>query len=146
MPVAPSLARVGRFLSSIFAPAAAIFGFSCLLTFLFVLDQPHPGPGELQQLGWQSWSLVSSESSTGVSSTHSGSTPEGGLEGAEEEDVAIDVPSPGSYPEGTDWWDTSPPDSGTPFDYASLPLDVWDPLMPHDTGCTFHLSHRLRYW
>lgn len=134
MPVAPSIARVGRFLRSIFAPATAIFGFSCLLTFIFVLYQPHPGPGALQRLGWQSWDIVSSESSTGVGSTHSSPPPD---DGTESDAVDIGLPSPGDIPEGTDWWDVSPPDSATSFDPASLPLDVWDPLMPHDTGCMY---------
>lgn len=131
MPVAPSIARVGRFLRSIFAPATAIFGFSCLLTFIFVLYQPHPGPGALQRLGWQSWDIVSSQSSTGVSSTHSRPPPDHGTDTAISD---VDRPSGEYLPDGADWWNVTEPEAAL-FDPASLPLDVWDPLMPHDTGC-----------
>lgn len=37
-------------------------------------------------------------------------------------------------PAGVDWWNvTAPPET---IDSSSLPLDVWAPLMPHDTGRT----------
>lgn len=129
MPVVPSLARVGRFLSSIFAPAAAIFGFSCILTFIFVLEQSHPGPGALQRIGWQSWDSIS-DTRTGISSSYPGQS-SGQTTGSETSDIELS-----DQPEGTDWWNVTAPDSTVPFDPASLPLDVWDPLMPHDTGCT----------
>lgn len=38
-------------------------------------------------------------------------------------------------PEGVDWWNVTTPEYNT-ADTASLPLDVWAPLLPHDTGCT----------
>lgn len=133
MPVVPSLARVGRFLSSIFAPAAAIFGFSCILTFIFVLEQSHPGPGALQRIGWQSWDSIS-ESRTGVPSAYPGQ-PSDQTTGSETNDIDLS-----DQPEGTDWWNVTTPDDSMPFDPASLPLDVWDPLMPHDTGCMSFIS------
>lgn len=36
--------------------------------------------------------------------------------------------------EGVDWWNVTTP-TGQTVDSASLPLDVWAPLLPHDTGC-----------
>ncbi|KAJ3540453.1 hypothetical protein NM688_g6225 [Phlebia brevispora] len=114
MPVAPTIARCGRFLSSIFAPASAIFG-----------------PGALQRIGWQSWDVVSSTSSTGLASTHSRPPPD---YGTPSESVDIDLPSSEDLPEGTDWWNVTSPEDAMPFDPSSLPLDIWDPLMPHDTG------------
>lgn len=125
MPIPGPLARLGRFVRSIFAPTVAIFSFSCLLTFIFVLYQPHPGPGAIQRLGWQSWDVVSD---TAVPAG-AASAPAGG--GSED----LEVPSVGQPQEGVDWWNVSSPDAADTFDPASLPLDVWDPLMPHDTGC-----------
>lgn len=119
----PTLARLSRFIGSIFAPATAIFGFSCLLTFIFVLYQPHPGPGAIQRLGWQSWDSVSDTVAGSLSQ------PTTGGHGSED----IELPSSGANDESVDWWNTTAPEET--YDYASLPLDVWDPLMPHDTGC-----------
>ena len=122
--MAVSFARLGRFLRSIFAPTAAIFGFSCLLTFIFVLYQPHPGPGALQRLGWQSWDSVQEVSRPSPVSS-SGQT-------SEESEAS---PSTSQPNEGVDWWNVTSPEDVAAYDPASLPLDVWDPLMPHDTGC-----------
>ncbi|KAI0689492.1 Metallo-dependent phosphatase [Cytidiella melzeri] len=119
----PTLARLARFIRSIFAPAAAIFGFSCLLTFIFVLYQPHVGPGAVQRLGWQSWDKISDTAAGTLSRP-------GGGQGSED----IGIPSSGASKEGVDWWNVTEPDGAETHDYASLPLDVWDPLMPHDTG------------
>nr|VWO97910.1 Zn(2)-C6 fungal-type domain-containing protein [Ganoderma boninense] len=87
---------------------------------LFML--PTPGPGSIQKLGWQSWDIIGDFTGQ-VSST---GTP------------AEDVESPstsgsGSVPAGVDWWNVSTNNPDT-VDTASLPLDVWDPLMQHDTG------------
>ncbi|OBZ66763.1 putative inactive purple acid phosphatase 29, partial [Grifola frondosa] len=122
MPVmAFSLFRFGRFIRSIFVPTAAIIIFSCLLTFIFVLYQPTPGPGNIQRLGWQSWDVVSDYMSSSDVDVASGG--------------ALETPSSGSQsvPEGVDWWNVTDQNSET-TDSASLPLDVWDPLMQHDTG------------
>lgn len=41
-------------------------------------------------------------------------------------------------PGAVDWWNiTSGEDK---VDSTSFPLDVWSPLLPHDTGCTSSLS------
>jgi hypothetical protein len=98
----------------------AVIGFSCLLAFVFVLYQPTPGPGSLQKLGWQSWDVVKSS-----------------------EDY-LQVPTDdGSYPpeesEGVDWWNVTNSDDQK-VDSSSLPLDVWAPLLPHDTGRTFYIT------
>ena len=117
-----SLFRIARFLRSIFVPTAAILAFSCLLTFFFVLYQPTPGPGSIQKLGWQSWDAVGDFKGQ-VSST-----------GKPAEDVESPTGSgSGSVPPGVDWWNVT--SNTETMDTASLPLDIWDPLMQHDTGC-----------
>ena len=125
-----SLFRLGRFLRSILAPASATIGFACLLTFIFILYQPTPGPGAIQRLGWQSWDIISDDllaDNVDLGSTTT-SPPSGGLS------APGDVGSGSGS--GVDWWNvTAAEDPNEQFDAASLPLDVWDPLMPHDTGC-----------
>ncbi|GJE90394.1 metallo-dependent phosphatase [Phanerochaete sordida] len=108
-------ARLGRFLRSIFAPTVTIFGFSCLLTFIFVLYQPHPGPGALQRLGWQAWDRVDRPVASSAS-----------------QDIETTISEPSN--DGVDWWNVTYPESAPSYDPASLPLDVWDPIMQHDTG------------
>jgi hypothetical protein len=120
----PTFARLGRFIRAIFVPATAIFGFSCLLTFIFVLYQPHVGPGAVQRLGWQSWDVISN-SPAGTLSKPANNQGPGDLE----------IPASGAVDEEVDWWNITDPNETENVDYASLPLDVWDPLMPHDTGC-----------
>ncbi|EJD07471.1 Metallo-dependent phosphatase [Fomitiporia mediterranea MF3/22] len=114
--------RFFRFLRAIFAPAATIIGFGLLLTWIFVLYQPIVGPGELQRLGWQAWEPVSDTklaSGTGSSAEEQSSVP------------GSDVPSNN---DGVDWWNVST--QSTEPDTASLPLDVWSPLLNHVTGLT----------
>ena len=91
----------------------------------FVLYQPTPGPGSLQKVGWQSWDVVKDgatgdaealETTTGSGSTGTGSSG-----------------TVGTVPPGVDWWNVSM--NADTMDTASLPLDVWDPLIQHDTGC-----------
>ncbi|KAJ7588171.1 Metallo-dependent phosphatase-like protein [Mycena floridula] len=104
-----------RFLRSIFAPLSAIIGFSCLLTFLFILYQPTPGPGSIQRLGWQSWDVITMQDTPATSQpqVHTGE-------------------SQNQPPDSTvDWWNVS---TTAPVDTISLPLDEWGPLLPHDTG------------
>jgi len=73
-------------------------------------------PGSHQRLGWQSWDVVTTiEDSTQIPA--GGNTSSGS-------DAASD---------GVDWWNVT--DSvDQKVDFASLPLDVWSPLLPHDTG------------
>ncbi|KII85910.1 hypothetical protein PLICRDRAFT_115182 [Plicaturopsis crispa FD-325 SS-3] len=108
-----SLYRFFRFTRSMCAPLTAVVGFSCLLTFIFILYQPTAGPGSKQRVGWQSWDIISTANVAENS--------------APGHDDAVSVP------EGVDWWNyTSPGEEQV--DAASLPLDVWAPLLPHDTG------------
>ena len=109
-----SPSRFVRFLRSICAPATAVIGFSFLLTFLFILYQPTRGPGSQQRVGWQAWDVIS--------------PPEGGSQ------VEV-TPTTGSSDThgGVDWWNVTQPGEDS-VDYASFPLDVWAPLLPHDTG------------
>ncbi|KAG1878635.1 Metallo-dependent phosphatase-like protein [Suillus tomentosus] len=119
-----SFSRVGRSMRGILLPTAAVIGFSCLLTYFFVLYQPTVGPGIAQRLGWQAWDAVAT-----VDYFDKGpSTPT--VTG----DPADGQPIPVNDDE-TDWWETinnQPWD--TTDDIESYPLDVWAPLLPHDTG------------
>ncbi|KIM83051.1 hypothetical protein PILCRDRAFT_819843 [Piloderma croceum F 1598] len=110
-----SVFRFFRFLRSLCAPITACIGFSCLLAFIFILYQPTPGPGIVQKLGWQSWDLISMTDAQVEESTHTSAG------------------SVATVPEGVDWWNVSKPQDNT-IDAASLPLDEYAPLLPHDTG------------
>ncbi|KAF9026073.1 Metallo-dependent phosphatase-like protein [Rhodocollybia butyracea] len=114
--------RFFRSLRSMCAPITAFIGFSCLLTFIFILYQPTPGPGIKQRLGWQSWDSISmnSDDLATVSSNTSSQAAE----------PHVDLP------EGVDWWNVSglPGTGQDTVNTTSLPLDVWLPTAPHDTG------------
>ncbi|EEB97813.1 hypothetical protein MPER_02792, partial [Moniliophthora perniciosa FA553] len=105
------------------APLTAVIGFSCLLTFLFILYQPTPGPGIIQRLGWQSWDEVTLSSPTS-------SKPNTSVDTQANPDHQSSSPS---HDSGVDWWNVSTSDNNV-VDSASLPLDQWTPLLPHDTG------------
>jgi len=103
-----------RGLRSICAPITATIGFTLMLTYVFVLYQPSRGPGIKQKMGWQSWEVITT--SNGSGETH--------------------APSPSSNTStdgGVDWWNVTAPEDKV--DFSSLPLDVWSPLLPHNTGC-----------
>ena len=71
-------------------------------------------------MGWQAWELVSPPNSN-------------------QQQAPVDAPgnsgSKTPIDEGVDWWNVTEEDKGV--DTASLPLDKWLPLLPHDTGCEF---------
>ena len=125
----PTFPRLNRFIKSIFAPATTIFCFSVLLTFIFILYQPTPGPGALQRLGWQSWDIIVEGTTTTADHVNVESPQPGG-----DASGVISNPETPSPSHDVDWWNVTSP-TGTQYDPVSLPLDVWDPLMPHDTGC-----------
>lgn len=112
--------RFFRAIRSLCIPITAIVGFSCLLTFIFILYQPTPGPGIKQRLGWQSWDVVTMPNID----VHNNST------------AAVTVGNstgPNEHVDGgVDWWNVT--NNKPAVDLSSLPLDVWAPLMPHDTG------------
>ena len=108
-----------RGLRSMCTPILTVVGFSLILTYMLVLYQPTRGPGIKQQMGWQSWEVV--DAPNAMTSSNISSPPS----------------SPNKPAEGVDWWNVSTPDEKV--DYSSLPLDVWSPLLPHDTGRTYHL-------
>ena len=122
--MAITLRRFIRSIRSVFVPATAIIGFSCLLTFFFVLYQPTRGPGEIQRLGWQAWDVVSPSSPSNLP----------GSANTTNVDQEIDNPTTGDQDAGVDWWNVTDPNAN-PADSSSLPLDVWSPMLPHDTGC-----------
>ncbi|KAF7430650.1 hypothetical protein PC9H_006359 [Pleurotus ostreatus] len=123
--MAITIQRVNRTVRSTCAPMLAIVGFSCLLTILFVLYQPTLGPGALQRIDWQSWEVIDLplDNAAAGSSHEQSADPQVGLgHGAGD-----------TKPGGVDWWNvTDSIDTGV--DFASLPLDVWNPLLPHNTG------------
>jgi hypothetical protein len=112
----PTMAFCLRFARTLCAPLAAIVAFSCLLTFVFILYQPTPGPGIKMRLGWQSWETISDDLSQSPQSP----------------------PPPSDHHDGVDWWDITNTSSPN-VDSASLPLDEWAPTLPHDTGRTYYL-------
>jgi len=121
-----SFSRVGRSMRGVLLPTAAVIGFSCLLTYFFVLYQPTVGPGITQRLGWQAWDSVATVDY--FDKEPSTPTVSGDPEEAQ--------PIPGNDDE-TDWWSiTSNQPWDTTDDIESYPLDVWAPLLPHDTGRT----------
>ncbi|KIY53010.1 Metallo-dependent phosphatase [Fistulina hepatica ATCC 64428] len=88
--------------------------FTGWLIIVFELSSDSFTPGFIQQIGWQSWDIISlsgTQPQSTTSTTNSNSS---------------------NVPPGTDWWDTG--DDATQADIGSLPLDKWGPLLPHDTG------------
>jgi hypothetical protein len=57
-----------------------------------------------------------------------------------EESTHTSAGSVATVPEGVDWWNVSKPQDNT-IDAASLPLDEYAPLLPHDTGCASTILH-----
>lgn len=90
-----------------------VIGLTLILTYIFILYRPGRGPGLAQKMGWQSWEIISIPTST--NQTH--------------------TTAPAGQPPGVDWWNVTKPDDK--LDLSSLPLDVWAPLLPHDTGRMF---------
>ncbi|KAJ7091319.1 Metallo-dependent phosphatase-like protein [Mycena belliarum] len=115
----PVLARLGRWLRNVSVPLSTFVSFSCMLVFIFILYQPTPGPGIIQRLGWQSWDVITTPQPDLVTTNTTGS-------------VTTGYPPSKEPPGGVDWWNVTAPEEK--IDYASLPLDVWAPLLPHDTG------------
>lgn len=98
-----------RSLSAVCAPFATTAGIALLLTYVFILYQPSFGPGGIQRVGWQSWDVVIDavkNHSTATTTTTSDDT--------------------------VDWWNVSSPDKT--IDTTSFPQDIWQPLLPLDTG------------
>jgi hypothetical protein len=114
--MAISCFRFFRALRTICAPITAIVGFSFLLTWIFILYQPSPGPGVVQRLGWQSWDVITMPDASQTA------TPAGSSSGHNN-----------VVPEGVDWWNVTLPEDKV--DSSNFPLDVWAPLLPHNTGC-----------
>jgi hypothetical protein len=121
--------RFIRFLRSILVPSITLIGFSCLLTFFFVLYQPTRGPGDTQRLGWQSWDTVSP--------LPPADWPDD-INKVDQEMGSLPPSTPGDHDPDVDWWNVTSL-GPNPVDSASLPLDVWAPLLPHDTGCMLPL-------
>ncbi|KIJ55458.1 hypothetical protein M422DRAFT_151719 [Sphaerobolus stellatus SS14] len=116
------IGRILRRLKATSAHIGAFLLFSGLLSYIFIFYQPSKGPGESQQLGWQSWDNVSPSRRPAIQKPA-------------EDGVKTDVPTENSD-NSTEWWDVEG-DKVSGVDSASLPLHYWDPLLPHDTGCKF---------
>ena len=100
------------------APILAVVGFSLILTYILILYQPTRGPGIKQRMGWQSWEVINAPKMMTSGNSSYPSNPA--------------KPSEGKPDMGVDWWNVTTPDEN--LDLSSLPLDVWSPLLPHDTG------------
>jgi hypothetical protein len=114
--------RAFRAVRSVCLPISTVIGFSFLLTWIFILYQPSIGPGSIQKLGWQSWEIVTLPdlSQVPTPNNQSSTTPTS--------DAEIEGPE-------KDWWNSTHLDDK--IDFLSFPLDVWAPLLPHNTGCVF---------
>ncbi|KAF8325842.1 Metallo-dependent phosphatase-like protein [Cantharellus anzutake] len=92
-------------------PLTCYILFVLLLTF-YIYEKPRP-LGKFQHIGWQAFDTIT----PGV--------------------PAPSEPHDPSRPTNTssvDWWDVVNDDSNVPP--TSLPLDIWNPLLPHHTGLT----------
>jgi hypothetical protein len=108
-----------RGVRSVCLQATTFVAFSLLLTWTFILYKPSSGPGLKQRISWQSWEEVSSKSLSSSSRPAPDDTRPNPAAGVE-------------LPNDVDWWNVTHEDNE--IDYASLPLDVWSPLLPHITG------------
>ncbi|KXN86602.1 putative inactive purple acid phosphatase 29 [Leucoagaricus sp. SymC.cos] len=118
--MALSFLRLFRAVRSVCLPVTTVVGFCFLLTWIFILYQPTPGPGLIQRMGWQAWESV--DETVSPSKGPSNTIPsEGSSTGSD-----------GGNPDDVDWWNVTKTDDT--IDYAGLPLDVWNPLLPHNTG------------
>ncbi|KAF7309823.1 AIP3 domain-containing protein [Mycena indigotica] len=111
------LARCWRFISGVSIPVSTFVSFTCMLIFIFILYQPTPGPGILQRLGWQSWESVSTAPRPNIGTDSTSNQPK---------------PAESASSGGVEWWNVTQTEETV--DGASLPLDGWAPLLPHDTG------------
>lgn len=105
-----------RGVRSICLPVTTIVGMTLMLTYVFILYRPGRGPGLAQKMGWQSWEVINGTSLPTKLPTH----------------------------HGVDWWNVTVPNDTV--DYSSLPLDVWMPLLPHNTGCMFACASLCNLW
>lgn len=100
-------------LRSLLPPTVAWVVFAFLLSSVVLLSQPFPQTTISSKVGWQSWDVIELSSQRPIAANK---TTEGGGgtvgDGAEEDD------------EDDDGW----------VGDVALPLDSWDPLLPHSTG------------
>ncbi|KAJ7760525.1 Metallo-dependent phosphatase-like protein [Mycena metata] len=115
----PVFARLGRWLRNVSVPVSTFISFCSMLLFMFILYQPTPGPGIIQRLGWQSWDTISVHQEDLSTTNTSGG-------------AVVGSPPAEQIPQNVDWWNVTT--AQETVDMASLPLDVWSPLLPHDTG------------
>lgn len=113
-----------RGIRSVCLPITTVVGFTLLLTWFFVLYQPNYGPGKKQRISWQSWESVSVDAVSGPSRP--------AINKPSTNDTRPEPVGPGDSLD-VDWWNVTQPEDK--LDYSSLPLDVWSPLLPHNTGC-----------
>lgn len=118
--------RFFRGVRSICVQLTTFIAFSLLLTWVFILYKPSSGPGLKQRISWQAWEVASLKQAS--------SPPSRPVVDNTKPNPATDVEGPAH---DVDWWNVTQADKE--IDYASLPLDVWSPLLPHNTGCEWFL-------
>ncbi|KAF5362132.1 hypothetical protein D9756_002488 [Leucocoprinus leucothites] len=110
-----------RGVRSVCLPVTTVVGFCFLLTWVFILYQPTPGPGIIQRMGWQAWESVDSTATAPSKGNTDTVSNEGSNTGGN-----------GDVPNDVDWWNVTTKQDN--IDYGSFPLDTWNPLLPHNTG------------
>ncbi|EJU03587.1 Metallo-dependent phosphatase [Dacryopinax primogenitus] len=113
-----AFSKVPIALRRLIVPFSVLVCFSFLLTFLFYLHRPR-GLQPIQNIrfGWQAWDAVSyAPQPDRPASNGSG-------------DTVKPPPTQGKH-----WWEIPEVSDGTIP--QTLPLDIWDPLLPHKTGLT----------
>ncbi|KZT52988.1 Metallo-dependent phosphatase [Calocera cornea HHB12733] len=113
-----ALSRLPIALRRLIVPFSVLVCFSFLLTFLFYLHRPRGlQPIKNIRLGWQSWDTVSY-----IPMAHEPTS------GGDED--TLEPPAQ----EGKHWWEVPEISDGSVA--QTLPLDIWDPLLPQKTGLT----------
>ncbi|KAH7093919.1 Metallo-dependent phosphatase [Auriculariales sp. MPI-PUGE-AT-0066] len=104
------------------APFTTVILFAILLAYFFVLYQPGRGPGSIQGIGRQAYEVVFQGAASQLPDTD-----EFGLPLTAQPKPAGTQPATPS-----NWWEVPTPTDA--IEEASLPMDMWKPLLPQSAG------------